>query len=79
YYAPQTPLPQTAYQPHSQGMSMQWTGELRPWDGVWRGGPPPSTAAAAVRGRTSSQGEQWDRATSWERREERRREIEMGR
>ncbi|KAI7542406.1 hypothetical protein KC331_g7998 [Hortaea werneckii] len=78
YYAPQTPLPQTAYQPHSQGVSMQWTGELRPWDGVWRGGAPPSTAAA-VRGRTSSPAEQWDRATSWERREERRREIEMGR
>lgn len=71
YYAPQ---PQTAYPPQSALLSREWTAELRPWDGVWRGPPPPQTA----RGRLSSQVEQWQRASSWERREERRREIEMG-
>jgi hypothetical protein len=77
YYAPQ---PQTAYPPQSahpetafpqSGISRQWTGELRPWDGVWRGPP--------QRGRASSSIQAWERAASRERREERRREIEAGR
>ncbi|KAK5116429.1 hypothetical protein LTR62_007976 [Meristemomyces frigidus] len=83
YYAPQ---PQTAYAPQSAfsfaedtpasarpGFARQWTGELRPWDGVWRGvGTPP-------RGRASENIEVWERAASRDRREVRRREIEEGR
>ncbi|KAK4575002.1 hypothetical protein LTR86_000852 [Recurvomyces mirabilis] len=79
YYAPQ---PQTAYPPQSAlppetaypspGLNRQWTGELRPWDGVWRGGPP------QPRGRASSSIQAWERAASRERREARRREIEGG-
>ncbi|KAK5128755.1 hypothetical protein LTR85_000088 [Meristemomyces frigidus] len=72
-YPPQSAYPQTAYPPQT-GISRQWTGGLPPWDRVWRGPQP-----HAARGRTSSSGEQGPRATSSERREERRREIEMGR
>ena len=70
---PQSAYPQTAYPPQS-GISRQWTGGPPPWDGIWRGPP------AAARGRVSSTIEQWQqRAASQEEREERRREIEMGR
>ncbi|KAK4542688.1 hypothetical protein LTR36_006260 [Oleoguttula mirabilis] len=72
-YPPQSAYPQTAYTPQT-GISRQWTAELPPWDRVWRGPQPPP-----ARGRVSSSVEQWQRATSGERREERRREIEMGR
>lgn len=83
YYAPQpdpqsqyqsTAYPQAAYAPTSE-LARQFAGELRPWDGVWRGPVPP----AAARGRSASQIAQWQHAVSPERREERRREIEMGR
>lgn len=80
YYAPQpqTAYPQSAYPPTAyppqSGVSRQWTAELRPWDGVWRGPSAPS-----VRGRVPSAIDQWQRASSREMRDERRREIEMGR
>lgn len=66
---PPSAYPQTAYPPQS-GISRQFTGDLRPWDGVWRGPP---------RGRVSSSIQTLEnRAASRERREERRREIEQG-
>ncbi|KAH9821999.1 hypothetical protein Tdes44962_MAKER04896 [Teratosphaeria destructans] len=75
YYAPgssasQTPAsayPPTAYlsQP---GLTRQWAEQLRPWDGVWRGVARSGSAAA-----------QSQRNGSREQREERRREIELGR
>ena len=71
---PQSAYPQTAYPPQSGISSRQWTGGAPPWDGVWRG------PLAATRGRAISAIEQWhQRAASQEEREERRREIEMGR
>ncbi|KAK5128180.1 hypothetical protein LTR08_004084 [Meristemomyces frigidus] len=79
YYAPpaavpQSAYPQTAYPSQSgfSGISRQWTTDSRPWDGVWRG--PPARGQATV-----SATDQWQRDSSRERREERRREIEMGR
>ncbi|TKA59679.1 hypothetical protein B0A55_13024 [Friedmanniomyces simplex] len=65
---PQSAYPETAYPAPSPGISRQRTGELRPWDGIWRG--PPQQG-----GRVSSSIRQWDHAGS---REERRREIERG-
>ncbi|KAK3634630.1 hypothetical protein LTR56_015210 [Elasticomyces elasticus] len=67
-HPPQSAYPETAYPAPSPGISRQWTGDLRPWDGVWRG-PPPQV------GRVSSSIQQWDHAGS---REERRQEIERG-
>jgi hypothetical protein len=79
YYAPNSAqssaYPQTAY-PGPPGLSRQLTGDLaqmRPWDGVWR---------EPARARVPSGGEGhgiYGRAQSVESREERRREIEMGR
>ena len=81
YYAPhpQSALlsgyPQSAYPPQS-GISRQSTNEPA-WDGVWRG---PAPTAVRGRGVSSSAVEQWQqRANSSERREQRRREIELGR
>ena len=54
-------------------ISRQFTNELRPWDGVWRG-------PAQVQGRGRTDVETLNaRSSSQERREQRRREIEMGR
>jgi len=73
YYAPQSAYLQTASHSPQPGVSRQWTGELRPWDGVWR---EPTTA----RGRSSARSERWqERLPSQEQREARRREIEFGR
>ncbi|KAF2763781.1 hypothetical protein EJ03DRAFT_283453 [Teratosphaeria nubilosa] len=74
YYAPgssasQTPAsayPPTAYS--QSGLARQWTEQLQPWDGVWRGVASSGSAAA------QSQSD-----NSREQREERRREIELGR
>ena len=64
YYAPHSASTASSAYP-STGTSRQWTNQqLRPWDGVWRD---PVPAPSRVR------------ATSQELREERRREIEMGR
>ncbi len=80
WYAPQpqtahplSAVPETAFTAvaPSSGISRQWTGDFRPWDGVWRG--PPLSGGGS--GRVSSSIRQWDHAGS---REERRREIERG-
>lgn len=68
YYGPQTALPQSAY-PQS-GISRRMTGEMQPWDGVWRG---------ITRSRTSTGPDARPLSTSHDQREARRREIEMGR
>jgi len=72
YYAPgqtqhSSAYPQTAYPPQST-LSRQGTGAFTPWDGVWRG--------PATRQWKPSSNDSED-ASSRERREERRREIEM--
>lgn len=66
---PSSAYPQTA-NPARSGLSRQWTGELRPWDGVWRG---------PARGQWQSSSNDSRDASSRERREARRREIEMNR
>ena len=80
YYAPQ---PNSGYPPSSaypmSALSRRFTNEQlqQPWDGVWRG---PAPAPMQVPGRGRAPIEQWSaRATSRDRREERRREIELGR
>ncbi|KAK0811332.1 hypothetical protein LTR57_006754 [Friedmanniomyces endolithicus] len=73
---PRSAVPETAFTaapPSSSGISRQWTGDLRPWDGVWRGLP--VSGGSGGSGRVSSSIWQWDHAGS---REERRREIERG-
>ncbi|KAK0322482.1 hypothetical protein LTR82_006441 [Friedmanniomyces endolithicus] len=73
---PFSAVPETAFTagpPSSSGISRQWTGDLRPWDGVWRGLP--GSGGGSGSGRVSSSIRQWDHAGS---REERRREIERG-
>ncbi|KAK0767510.1 hypothetical protein LTR87_018086, partial [Friedmanniomyces endolithicus] len=70
---PRSAVPETAFTaapPSSSGISRQWTGDLRPWDGVWRGLP--VSGGSGGSGRVSSSIWQWDHAGS---REERRREI----
>ena len=78
YYAPQPGSATTTSSYPLTGLSRQWTQEsLRPWDGVWRS-PAPAPAPPPARGRAPL--DQWSvRETSQESREERRREIEMGR
>ena len=81
YYAPHPPSTSTtnssAYP--LTAVSANWPSpqQLRPWDGVWRS-PAPVSVSAPGRGR--GPGEQYhsrDQSREW--REERRREIEMGR
>ncbi|WPG98782.1 Hypothetical protein R9X50_00157800 [Acrodontium crateriforme] len=76
YYAPQS-APSSAYAPRP-GIVRQWTNDLRPWDGVWRGvqsrgdrSRPTDHEQTPVSSGTDSR----PGATS---REQRRREIEAG-
>ncbi|KAK3069753.1 hypothetical protein LTR53_011648 [Teratosphaeriaceae sp. CCFEE 6253] len=69
---PQSGYPETAYPP-STGISRQWTGELRPWDRVWRG--PPQQQSPQQGARVAGAIREWDHVGT---REERRREIERG-
>lgn len=77
YYAPHS-APSSAYTPRP-GIVRQWTNDLRPWDGVWRGvqargNTPQSTDQEQTP--VSSGTDSRPGATS---REQRRREIEAGR
>lgn len=78
FYAPgqPSPAPSSEYTPRPE-MVRQLTHDLRPWDGVWRGpGPPPASAATVRHPRQRTSTDPRTRAGS---REERRREIELGR
>ena len=78
YYAPHSASTASSAYPLT-AVSAQWPPpqQLRPWDGVWRS-PAPVISPDHERGR--GQSEQWrSRERSQELREERRREIEMGR
>ena len=80
YYAPHPHSASTASSAYPlTAVSANWPSpqQLRPWDGVWRS-PTPLSVSAPNRGR--GPGEQYNsRNQSQEWREERRREIEMGR
>lgn len=71
YYAPNVNSPTSAYP--LRGITRQFTNEQlrQPWDGVWRG-PAPALALTPTQSGHA-------RDNSMERREQRRREIEMGR
>ena len=79
---PQSGHPQSAgYPPPQPGLLRRLTEELPPWDGQWRGGGPRSRNVSAVSGMNG----QWQQPSVQDRiqdrrdREERRREIELGR
>jgi hypothetical protein len=77
FYAPNSASTTSAYP--LTAVSANWPApqQLRPWDGVWRS-PAPVSSLGHDRGRV--QNDQYAlRDRSQERREERRREIEMGR